>query len=156
LPELRGKSGSLATEFVGVLVGTAQAMAMRDPAGIDPAPGDRLNRVLAQELEEAAPTDVKVFAVPSLGSGISMTCQQAMMLRSLLMDRPLDVDELSRGMLSKVLRCGQRVQKDGVPVESEVEALAIVRADVSAVTSEMLPVWLTCWPHFRRAAGLPA
>jgi SAM-dependent methyltransferase len=156
LPELRGKSGRLAGEFVGVLVGTAQAMAMRDPADIDPAPADRLNRVLAGELEEAAPTDVKTFAVASLGSGLAMTCQRAMVLRNLLMGRPPDVDELSREMLAKVLGRGQRVLKDGVPVESEAEALAIVRADVSAVTSQALPVWLTCWPHLRRAVGLPA
>ena len=51
---------------------------------------------------------------------------------------------------------GQHLLKDGVPVESEAEALAIARADVTAVTSQMLPVWLTYWPHLRRAAGLPA
>jgi SAM-dependent methyltransferase len=153
LPELRGKSGRLAAEFVGVLVGTVQAMAMRDPATVDPAPADRLNRVLAEELEEAAPTDTKVFAVASLGSGVPMSCPQAMVLRNLLTGRPLDLGELSRELLGKVLSHGQRVKKDGVPVESEAEALAITHGTVSAVTSEMLPVWLKWWPHLRRVAG---
>jgi SAM-dependent methyltransferase len=157
LPGLRGKSGKrLAAEIVGVLVGTSQAMAMRDPAAIDPGPADRLNRVTAAELEEAAPTDVKVFAAASLGSGVAMSCQQAMVLRNLLTDLPPDLDELSREMLGKILSHGQRVMKDGVPIESEAEALAITRANVSDVTSEMLPVWLTYWPHLRRAAGLLA
>ena len=153
LPGLRGKSGGMAAEFVGVLVGTTQAMAMRDPTDIDPAPADRLNLVLGEELEEAASTDVKTFAVPLLGSGVTMSRQPAMALRSLLMNRPLDVDDLSRELIGNLLSRGQRVLKDGVPVESEAEALAIVRADVSAITSELLPVWLTCWPHLRRAAG---
>jgi SAM-dependent methyltransferase len=156
LPELRGKSGTLAAEFVGVFVGTTQAMVMRDPADIDPAPADRLNRVLAGELEEAALTDSKTFAVALLGSGVTMSCLPAMVLRRLLMNRPPDADELSRELLGKVSSHGQRVLKDGVPVESEAEALAIARADVSAVTSQMLPIWLTYWPHLRRAAGLPA
>jgi hypothetical protein len=156
LPELRGKSGRLAAEFVGVLVGTVQAMVMRDPAGIDPAPADRLNRVLAGELDEAAPMDVKVFAAPSLGSGIALSCPQAMVLANLLMGRPPDLDEVTRELLAKVLSHGQRVLKDGVPVESEAEALAITRANVIDVTSGLLPVWFTCWPHLRRVAGLPA
>lgn len=157
LPELRGRSGGrLAAEFVGVLVGTAQAMAMRDPAAMDPAPADRLNRVLAAELEDAAPTDVKVFAAASVGSGIAMSYPQAVVFRNLLMDRPLDFDELSRELLGKVLSHGQQVLKDGVPVETETEALAVTRANVSTVTSQLLPVWLSCWPHLRRVAGLPA
>jgi hypothetical protein len=153
LPELRGKSGTLAAEFVGVLVGTAQAMPMRDPADIDPAPADRLNRVLTEDLEEAAPTDVKSFAVASLGSGVTMSCPQALVLRNLLTGRPTDYDELSRELLGKTRSHGQRVLKDGEPVESEAEALALTRGNVSAVTSELLPVWLTYWPHLRRAAG---
>jgi hypothetical protein len=154
LPELRGRRGRLlAAEFVGVLVGSSQAMAMRDPAAVDPAPADRLNRVLAGELEDAAPTDVKIFAVASLGSGIGMSCPPAMVLRNLLMDRPPDLDGVSRELLAKVLSHGRRILKDGVPVESEAEALAITRANVSTITSELLPVWLTCWPHLRRAAG---
>jgi hypothetical protein len=123
---------------------------------MDPAPADRLNRVLAAELEDAAPTDVKVFAAASVGSGIAMSYPQAVVFRNLLMDRPLDFDELSRELLGKVLSHGQQVLKDGVPVETEAEALAITRANVSTVTSQLLPVWLSCWPHLRRAAGLPA
>lgn len=156
LPELRGKSGKIAAEFVGVLVGTSQAMAMRDPACIDPAPADRLNRVLAGELEDAGPADIKTFAVALLGSGVAISCAPALVLRNLLMGRPPDLDELSRDLIRRALSRGQRVLKDGVPVESEADALANTRANVSAITSEMLPVWLTYWPHLRQAAGLPA
>ena len=64
-----------------------------------------------------------------------MSYPQAVVFRNLLMDRPLDFDELSRELLGKVLSHGQQVLKDGVPVETEAEALAITRANVSAVTS---------------------
>ena len=79
-----------------------------------------------------------------------------MVLANLLMGRPPDLDEVTRELLAKVLSHGQRVLKDGVPVESEAEALAITRANVIDVTSGLLPVWFTCWPHLRRVAGLPA
>lgn len=156
LPELRGRSARQAAEFVGVLVGAGQATPIRDPSGIDPAPADRLNRVFAGELEEAGPTDVKTFAAPLIGSGIKMSCQPAMALRNLLTGRPLDMDALSHEVLAKVLNCGQQVLKDGAPVQTEAEALAVIHNNVSAVTSQMLPLWLTYWPHLRSAAGLPA
>lgn len=156
LPELRGRSGSPAGEFAGVLVGSAQAMPMRDPAAVDPAPADRLNRVLTERLEEAAPNATKGFAVPSLGSGIPLGLSEAVVFRSLVLGRALDIDELARESLRAVTSRGHRVLKAGVPVESEAEALAVARDNVRDITSRAMPIWLTCWPHLRQAAGLPA
>lgn len=156
LPEVREMGGFSAGEIVGVLVGSIQAMSICDPAAIDPAPADRLNRVLAAGFEDLAPNVARGFAVPLFGGGVSMGYNEALVFRRLMLGKPLDVDELAREALRAVTSRGHKVLKDGVPVQSEVEALAVTRGEVSTITSRLLPVWLRYWPHLRQAAGLPA
>lgn len=148
--------GFSAGEIVGVLVGSIQAMSICDPAAIDPAPADRLNRVLAAGFEDLAPNVARGFAVPLFGGGVSMGYNEALVFRRLMLGKPLDVDELAREALRAVTSRGHKVLKDGVPVQSEVEALTVTRGEVSTITSRLLPVWLRYWPHLRQAAGLPA
>lgn len=156
LPELRGKGGAFANELVGVLAGTAQALPLRELATIDPAPADRLNRILADGLEESPLNAPQSFAVPTLGLGITFVHVEALVFRHLLYGRTPGVDEMARELVQRFRDRGQRMLKDGAPVDSEDLALEIARNSVRAITSEAMPVWSTCWPHLQRASGLPA
>jgi SAM-dependent methyltransferase len=129
-------------EIVATLVGSHQAFPMRpDDSSVDQVAADRLNRVLLHQVDQLHPNSRIGLAVASLGSGIHCNFPEALVYSALLAGAEDPVEHAAREALRLIKARGDRVVKDGQPIDDEAAALDELRNDVRAVTESSVPIW---------------
>ncbi|MGH6930082.1 MAG: hypothetical protein ACREEV_17325, partial [Dongiaceae bacterium] len=147
----RTDRGMPAGEIIVTLLGSKQAVPLREGAGtVDQAAADRLNRILLDRIEEFDPNSEVGLAVAALGTGVKCNFSEALILRAAL----LGADDLVEHAVSESMRVinsrGERVlAADGKAVETEREAVDIVRNRVRQVTADKIAVWQRLLPDLK-------
>jgi SAM-dependent methyltransferase len=131
-----------AGELVVTLLGSKQAVRLKDGGGVaDQAAADRLNRVLLDRTETFDPNSEIGLAIASLGSGLKCNFSEAIVLRAGRLGADGIYERAAADAMRVIASRGERVLNDGKAVETEGEALDIVRNRVREITAERIAVW---------------
>jgi SAM-dependent methyltransferase len=142
LAEVRTDRSVAPGEIVATLVGSHQAFPMKpDDSRIDQIAADRLNRVLLSQIEQLNPNNRIGLAVASLGSGIHCNFLEALLYNALLTGVNDAAEHVARDALRLIKAQGDRVVKDGQPIDDDAAALEELRIRVRAVTESSVPLW---------------
>jgi len=152
LPETRNKSDITAVEIVGALVGPDQALPLKHgmDAG-DQGPADRLNRVLADGIEDLQPDGSIALALPAVGSGVPLSHFEAAIYRMLRSGVPVTIETATEQSWRAMRAHGRRPVKDGKPIEDDAEAVEFLRSYVRKITESRVPLWQRLWPRLGRS-----
>ena len=145
--------GMPAAEIIAPLMSSKQAVPLKDGmrAG-DQAVADRLNRVLLDKVDAFDPNSQIGLAVADLGSGIQCNFVEALVLRAGMLGADNLVERASREAMRLITARGDRVFRDGKAIETEEDALEVVRNRVRQVTVDKSPVWQRLLPQLQRPA----
>jgi len=147
LPEARNKSDIAAVEIVGALVGTHQALPLKPAAdAVDRGPAERLNRVLADGVDDLDPDGSIALALPAVGTGVPVSHFQAAIYRMSRADAPVSVEAATEEVWQALHTYGRRPMKDGKPIVDESEAVEFLRTYVREITETRVPLWQKLWP----------
>jgi len=147
LPETRSKRDITAVEIVGALVGTDQALPMKPAADAgDRGPAERLNRVLADGVEDLEPDGSIALALPTVGSGVPLSHFEAAIYRMFRAGAPVTIESATEQVWGAMCAYGRRPVKDGKPIEDESEATEFLRTYVRKITETRVPLWHKLWP----------
>ena len=139
LPAVRGHTGGTALELVGMLAGTGQAV----PApsrGAAPAPARRFNQaVVAQALEQGL-IDA-ALAAPVAASGLRIGLFEMLAYGALVAGAPTEAGPLAEAAWRMLEARGDKLRKDGQPIESREENLDVLRREFATVLAESVPIW---------------
>jgi hypothetical protein len=139
-----------AAEVIATLTSSKQALPLKDGARAgDQAVADRLNKVLLEQVETYNPNSQTGFAVADLGSGIRCNFVEALVLRATMVGAGNLVEHVAGEAMRLIAANGGRVLRDGKAVETEEDALEIVRNKVRQVTVDKLPVWQKLLPQMQ-------
>ncbi len=148
LPETRNKSDITALEIVGALVGTDQALPLKPVANAgDPGPAERLNRVLADGVEDVEPDGSIALALPAVGSGVPLSHFEAAIYRMFRAGAPVTVEAATEQVWRAMCAYGRRPVKDGKPIEDDSEAVEFLQTYVRKITETRVPLWQKLWPE---------
>jgi hypothetical protein len=141
-----------AGEIIATMVGSNQALPFRDGAALDgQAIADRFNAAFLDRIEEFEPNSRVGLAVASLGTGIFCTFLEALVYRSLLSKAADVVDHAAREALRLIAARGDKVLKDGDPIDDEAAALDVLRSKVREITESSAAVWQKFLPPMQTA-----
>jgi SAM-dependent methyltransferase len=147
----KAEHGMPAAEVIATLMSSKQALPLKDGVGAeDQAGADRLNRVLLEQVDAFDPNSQIGLAVASLGSGIQCNFVEALVLRAGLRGADDLVERAAREALRLITSRGDRLFRDGKAVESEEDALEVVRNRVRQVTDTKFPVWQKLLPQLQQ------
>jgi SAM-dependent methyltransferase len=139
-----------AGEIIATLVGSEQALPFTDGAALDGQEiADRFNAALLARIDEFEPNSRVGLAVTSLGTGIYCTFLEALLYRSLLSRAGDVVDHTAREALRLIAARGDKVLKDGEPIEDEASALGVLRSKVREITESSAVVWQKFLPRLQ-------
>jgi len=145
--------GMPAAEIIATLVSSKQALPLKDGVGAeDQAVADRLNKVLIEQVDAFDPNSQIGLAVASLGSGVRCNFVEALVLRAALRGADDLVERAAKDALRLITSRGDRLFRDGKAVESEEDALEVVRGRVRQVTDTKFPVWQKLLPQLQGRA----
>jgi SAM-dependent methyltransferase len=148
LPEARNKSDITAVELVGALVGTDQALPLKPATDAgDRGPAERLNRVLADAIEDLQPDGSIALALPAVGSGVPLSHFEAAIYRMFRAEAPVTVEAATEQVWRALTAYGRRPVKDGKPIEDDSEAVEFLRTYVRKITETRVPLWQKLWPQ---------
>lgn len=105
----------------------------------DPAPAQRLNRVLIQKAR--LNRFYTFLAAPVAGSGIPAGHIELFTLACLFDGQRSDVPSITTAVLATMRRLGSSPLKDGVAVTDPAEQQSIISRDVETILAEKLPLW---------------
>ena len=128
-----------AVELAGMLVGSGQALTVpaRRP---DVASALAFNRVAAAEAARDAKANAPLAAAAAQ-SGIHVGLFELLALRGLLAGVPAELDPLVAAARQDLAGRGEFLRKDGAPIESEADTMAILREEIGKVLTGALPRW---------------
>jgi SAM-dependent methyltransferase len=142
-----------AAEMIATLISSKQALPLKD--GLRPgdqAVADRLNKTLLERVDAFDPNSQIGLAVAELGSGIQCNFPEAVVLRAGLLGSDNLIERAAGEAMRLIASRGDRLLRDGKPVENEEEALEIVRNKVRQVTVDKFPVWQKLLPQLQLRA----
>jgi hypothetical protein len=127
-------------EVLGLLMGSGQVL----PVTQAEPPADaarRFNRMFAAQARFEELNRGIALASPMLGTGIAASVVHLIVYLLLSQDRSVPVEALARAVWEPIAGRGEKLLHDGKPVETEEEALAVLRERTGAIAKEMLPLW---------------
>lgn len=129
-------------ELIGMAVGTQQC------APVVPSPSRAaiercaaFNRELANATYRNPVNQLVAFASPLLGSGIAADLGDALVFHGLIHGVPAEVEPLAQHYWRPIQARGETMMKEGKPVSSEAENLALIREQVGKILEKYLPAW---------------
>jgi SAM-dependent methyltransferase len=139
LPAIAGKYNVSAVELVGMLVGSGQALPVpaRHP-GVGAVAA--FNRVVAAEAARESKTSTPLAAAAAQ-SGIHITLFELLAFRARTAGVPAELEALAKAAWRDLSQRGEFLRKNGEPIESEAETMAILREEIGKVLTSSLPRW---------------
>jgi SAM-dependent methyltransferase len=139
LPEIRGRTRGTAVELVGMLAGSGQALPLPAPSA-DGGNARAFNRAALAQAAEQGLTKT-ALAAPFAGSGIHLGLFEMLAYDALASGAPADADGLADTAWRRLSGRGDKLRKDGKPIENAEENRKILRAEMAAVVAETVPIW---------------
>ena len=138
LPAFSGEPERL-VECLSLLIDSQQAYAV--PAGqtVDAGPARRFNRMVVDAARQGRVHGW--LASPVTGTGLPVNDFDLLALAAILDGVALEPTSLAHRGLAIVAALGRRPVRDGVPIETDAEAVAFLIEPMRRVIEEDLPVW---------------
>ena len=142
LPAVRGQSTASAAEVAGMLVGSDQALPVTDPAptATQQATCRAFNRALGRQLLHAKSNDAVGLASPLIGTGCYVGVIDVLSLLALSDRRAETADQLAEVVWQPLKARGEKLVRDGRPIDGDEENLAILRDRAEAFLARGLPL----------------
>ncbi len=137
LPAFAGKR-TLLLECLCLLVHSGQVLPKLELKPADPAPAQRLNRIIAERAKRGQVYES--LASPVVRTGFPVSDFGLLALGSLFEGTTEPAVAAERG-LAVVTALGRRPTQDGTPVTDDGEAIAILEGHMRPVFEELVPVW---------------
>lgn len=142
-----------AAEMIATLISSKQARPLKDGARAgDQAVADRLNKVMLEHVDGFNPNSHIGLAVAALGSGIQCNYPEAVVLRAGLLGSDNLIERATGEAMRLIVSRGERLLREGKPVENEEDALEIVRNKVRQITDDRFPLWQKLLPQLQLRA----
>lgn len=139
LPAIKGQTRGTAVELVGMLLGSGQAVAL-PAAGAQGATARAFNRAaLAHAVEEGQTRTA--LAAPFSASGVHVGLFEMLAYDALASGASAEVNGLADAAWRQLSGRGDLLRKDGQPIESAEENLAVLRQEFVSVLADAVPVW---------------
>jgi SAM-dependent methyltransferase len=142
LPEIKGKSSITAQEVVGMLVGSGQALPMGpEVGGKGEAAAARFNRMAGRRARDAATNSQLALAAAAFGTGLYASALDLAGYFGLVSGTERSPEELARLVWGPIAARGEKLIKNGEPVEDEAESLALLREWMADLLRDKVPLW---------------
>lgn len=141
LSEVRERSKMQAVELAGMLVGSLQALPVPRAGPSAPPAAKALNRVVAARAREAPLSAMTALAAERLGTGLHVSGVEAHVYDELARGTAPDTAVLARALWRTLAERGERILKDGKPLEFEADSLALLEERAQVLLTEILPLW---------------
>lgn len=147
LPEIKGRSSVTPREIVGMLVGSDQALPMLQESAVQESAAEakaaalRFNRVSARHASNAETNSRLALAAPAFGTGLYASVFELAAYFGLLSGAGASPEDLAPLIWAPIHARGEKLIKDGQPVEDEAENLALIREQVASILRDRLPLW---------------
>ena len=134
-----GGGAGAALQAVSLLVHSGQVLPLPAAETVDPAPAQRLNRVLAGKVEQGRPYGF--LAAPVAGSGVQATNVELLMLAAVSAGRGASAETLAQDLGARMRRLGINWVAEGKPVTDPAAAQARAQAEAEGFLAHTLPLW---------------
>jgi SAM-dependent methyltransferase len=139
LPAIKGKTNGTATELVGMLLGSGQAVAL--PAmGASGATARAFNRAALAHAGDDGQTKT-ALAAPFSASGIHAGLFEMLAYRALAAGAPAEIEGMVDAAWKYLAARGDTLRKDGKPIENAEDNRAVLRQELTAVLADTVPIW---------------
>ncbi len=139
LPAIKGQTKGTATELVGMLLGSGQAVAV--PAvGSSGTTARAFNRAALSQAAEEGLTK-SALAAPFSASGLHIGLFELLAYGALAAGAAAELEGLVDGAWKHLSLRGDTLRKDGKPIESAEENKAVLRQELAAVLTDTVPIW---------------
>jgi len=141
LPELR-RTTLKAVELVGMLVSSRQAMPLLpDEATASAEAAARFNRAVAATVRDQDVPILVALAMPRPGSAYFLTPAEVLAYDILGRDPEARPPDIAKEIWPVVKARGDRLLRDGRPIESDAEAEEFLAERLDKMIREELPIW---------------
>jgi hypothetical protein len=139
LPAIRGKTRGTAVELVGMLTGSGQAVAL--PAkGASGTAARGFNRAVLRDAAQGGQTRT-ALAAPFAASGLHAGLFEMLAYEALAAGAPAALEDVVDGAWAQLSARGDKLRKDGRPIDSADENKAVLRQELAPVLADAVPVW---------------
>ncbi|WP_187277198.1 class I SAM-dependent methyltransferase [Methylobacterium sp. WL103] len=138
LPALKAGGPEAAVQAVALLVHGGQVLPLPAQAP-DPAPAQRLNRVIAGKVELGRA--YSFLAAPTAGSGVQATNIELLLLTALHSGSEESSSALANDLVARMRALNINWLSEGNPVTDSVQAHSRAEAEAHSFLAEKLPLW---------------
>lgn len=139
LPVFGANGYASALQTVALLIHGGQVFPVPMVTKVDPAPAQRLNRVLIDKARLGR--FYNFLAAPQVGSAVQIAQVDLLILASVLSSPSAQVAAIAEDVLLMLRRLGMSPSKDGVTLTDPAEQRAALGVDVEILLRDRVPFW---------------